>query len=135
MAIVSSQSFRRALLVQAIPLIETFWLRLFVNDHTPAATDTSADYVEPVGGWYAAQRLLQWGPPYITGDHLGRVDEVIRVYTAAAPLADEDVYGYWVSTDNFLFCWAERGPDAPYRMSVAGDKVRVLPRLTSGPMC
>lgn len=135
MAIVTSYATRRAILSQLLPLATAWWLRLYVNDHTPTPADTAADYVEPTGSWYAPLILDQWGQTYNTATGLGRVDNVIRTYTAAGTLADESVYGYWVATDNFQLVWAERGPLSPYPMNTAGRTVRVLPRLSTGELC
>lgn len=135
MALVTSPNFRRAVLTVLRPLLQTFWLRLFVNDVVPLIGFTSANYQEPSGGWYHPVPLTAWGTPFQNANAQGEIDEIIRTFTAAAPVAAENVFGYWVTDQNGLLCWAERGPVAPYPMSAVGDVVRVLPRLMDGLLC
>jgi hypothetical protein len=135
MAIVTSPNFRRAVLTALRPLLQTFWLRLFVNNVVPVIGFSSASYQEPSGGWYHPIPLTLWGMPFQNASLQGEIDETIRTYTAAFGVVAEVVYGYWVTDQTGLLCWAERGPAAPYPMSAIGDVVRVLPRLMDGLLC
>lgn len=135
MAIVTATAFRRAILTQLLPLLPTFWLRLYVNDYTATPSSNALNFAEPSGSWYSPVILDQWGPPYITAALQARIDNVIRTFTAGGTVVAESVYGYWVTDPVGSFVWAERAPLGPYPMDVVGQVVRVLPRLTDGLLC
>lgn len=135
MTIATSVPFRRAVLTQLRPILLTCWARLFVNDITPDVSSVASDFAQPAGSWYQPIRLTQWGQPYKTPDNSCAIVEVTRTWTAAGTLVSEAVYGYYVTDQNGLFVWGERGPAAPYPMGTAGQLVRFLPRLFSGELC
>ncbi len=108
---------------------DTLTLRLFSNNHTPAAGDTSANYTEVTGSGYAAVLLTfaNWtttsdNPAYTTYNSF-----VTFTFTGAPG----DIYGYYITRASGevvlaqLFPVAER-PFAP----INGSTVKIKPRIT-----
>lgn len=110
-------------------IADTLTLRLFSNNHTPAAGDTSASYTEVTGSGYSAQSLTSanWtttsdNPSYTT------YNSFVTFSFTGAP---GDIYGYYITRASGevvaaqLFPVANR-PFAP----VNGSTIAIKPRLT-----
>jgi hypothetical protein len=135
MAIVTTSAFRRAILTWSLPMVATYYMRLFVNDYVPLVSSKAADFQEPSGSWYAPILVSEWGQPFQNASQQAEIDEVLRTWTAADPVVAEQVYGYWVTTPLGQVVWAERAPLGPYPMAAAGQSVVILPRLMVGELC
>lgn len=109
---------------------EEWVLKLYVNDRTPAAGDTEADYTEASGFGYAAIPLVaaSWvltlgGPSWV-----GYPQQTFT-FTGALGL----LYGYYlVQASSGKIMGAERFPDPLPEILVNGDYVKVTPRFTLG---
>lgn len=132
MAMVTMPAFRRAMLSFALTDLNAFVLRLYVNNRTPSVGDTSADYTEPAGTWYAPITMSSWGTPYINPSDQGQVDEIIRIWTAAATVVSESIYGYFVTDGSGNLLWAELNPAGPQAMDTIGQTYSVLPSMREG---
>jgi hypothetical protein len=110
----------------------TSWtLRLFATDHTPAKTDTEADYIEAAGGDYAPFPLnaANWattpGSPTLTR-------YLLRTFSFTGALTgNPTVYGYYISRDSGGIVYAERFAQ-PFTPANPGDAVDVTAQLTLG---
>ena len=112
---------------------DTLTLRLFSNDVTPAATDTSASYTEVTGGGYSAIAL--------TGANWTAVSNVNPVYmTYNAFLTFNftgttggggDIYGYYITRASGEVVAAQQFPVASRPFTpVNGSYVKIKPRIT-----
>lgn len=135
MAIVAVTDFRRAILSLLIGTLDTFYLKLYVNNHTPIVTDTAAAFTEPSGSWYTAVLLSSWGAAFVNGSNQGETDEVVHTYTASGTVVSEDVYGYFVTDGSGNLAWAEINVLGPQPMSAPGLSFSVRPRLMVGELC
>ena len=114
--------------LQAILGSENLWLRLNVNDRTPADADLVGHYTEMSTHGYAAKSLVVAGWSYTQGGpSRAEYGNQAWVFTAAALV---NVYGYYVvgQVSGALY-WAERFPGAPFPVQVAGDEIDVTARL------
>jgi hypothetical protein len=123
------------MLVFASADLMTYVLRLYVNNHTPALTDTAADYTEPAGTWYVPITLVAWGTPFVNPSNQGEIDEVIRTFTVGGTPAAEQVYGYFVTDGGGNLVWSELNPAGPQAMDTAGQTYSVLPIMRQGDLC
>lgn len=132
MAMVTMPAFRRAMLSYALSNLNTFVLRLYVNNHTPSVGDVTGDYTEPSGSWYSPITMNTWGTPYINPSDQGQVDEIIRIWTVAGSPVSEQVYGYFVTDGSGNLLWAELNPAGPQPMNLVGQTYSVLPIMRAG---
>lgn len=102
---------------------------LFTNDYTPVASTVLADFAEATFPGYARQPLATWGAAVIVSDHSRQVaaDCLFTLSTSGGPYSN---YGYFILDSAGDLLWAERDPNAPAVLSVAGDTYRVIPQLT-----
>lgn len=107
---------------------DTLTLRLFSNNHTPAAGDTSSDYTEVSGSGYSAQALTfaNWtttadNPAYTTYN-----DFVTFNFTGAPG----NVYGYYITRASGEVVLAQVFPSAPF-VPVNGSYIKIKPRITA----
>lgn len=120
----------------AVTMIETLFgktpvrelvLRLYRNDREPSDSDTEKSFVEANFLGYEPQHLSRW--------KLGSSDPPTLVhplveFRSSTGQRDQFIFGYYVTRadDGGLF-WAERFPLGPYPMSVAGDRIQVVPKF------
>jgi hypothetical protein len=108
-------------------------LHLFKNDHTPAETDTVADYTEADFTGYVLENLISGNWVITPGaPAVGNYPDVVFTSTASQ---SQFVYGYYITkrvTGELM--WAERfddnDPAAPYEMVNNGDTITFPPRFT-----
>lgn len=132
MPMVTMPAFRRAMLSFALSDLNTYILRLYVNNHTPSVGDVTGDYTEPSGTWYAPITMGSWGTPFINPSDQGEVDEIIRIWTVAGTPSAEQVYGYFVTDGSGNLLWAETNPAGPQLMDTVGQTYSVLPIMREG---
>ena len=108
-------------------------LKLFVNNVTPAETDTAATYTEATFTGYTAATLAgaSWGsgsggaPSSITYGSQ-------QSFTASAGSQTDDVYGYfYVQSTSGTLLAAELDAAAPFAIRNSGDKVQMTPAITA----
>lgn len=104
--------------------------RLFVNNVTPAETDTAGTYTEAAGGGYANKTLTgaNWN---VTQGSPTEADFAQQEYAFTGPLTgNATIYGYYVTrvTDNDLIL-AEAF--TPFQPQNDGDKVLLTPKITA----
>jgi hypothetical protein len=114
-------------------LNQTLKLKLFSNNHTPAAGDTVSSLTEVTGGGYAAISLTyaEWT--------IGGGDPAVALYSdfqeflfTGATSGPGTIYGYYVTTsDDLTLLWEERfaAEDVPFS-PIADSLIRVKPRFT-----
>ena len=103
-------------------------IKLYVNDFTPAETDTVSNYTEASGSGYLPIQLSSGNWSISPGNpSVAEYPQVEWVFTGALG----NVYGYYVvrRSDDFLL-WAERFTNGPFPIGTSGDRIRVVPRLT-----
>ena len=111
-------------------LNQTLKLKLFSNNHTPAAGDTVSSLTEVSGGGYAAVDLTyaEWT--------IGGGDPGIALYSdfqdflfTGATGGPGTVYGYYITTqDNLTLLWEERFTSS--LSPIANSLIKVRPRFT-----
>lgn len=102
-------------------------LHLFVNDHVPADADLNAAYTEASFPGYASQALAWAAPTNPAG--VAQMTAPAKTWTATGA-SPQQVYGYMVRTQTGFLLWAERDPNAPINMTVAGNSYTVVPVFT-----
>jgi len=117
-------------LKDATPPAQT--LRLFVNDKTPAESDTLASYTEMSTNGYAAKSLARANWTATTSGGVTTISYPTQTFTFTAGPATT-VYGYYITindggTEKLL--WAERFPYPP-TISNAGDEIRITPKISA----
>lgn len=108
----------------------TLWtLRLFVNDHEPAKTDTEAGYVEAAGGGYAGLPLAAADWVTTPGSPTQSVHP-LHTFTFIGPLTiNPAIVGYYVTRADGRQIYAERLPVA-FTPANSGDYVQITPTIT-----
>lgn len=103
-------------------------LRLYTNNHTPAATDTESAFTEASGNGYSAISLTgaSWSTTAANPSH---ADYAQQTFTFTGALGN--VYGYYLTrnSDGHLI-WAEKFSDGPYNIQNNGDTIKVTPVVT-----
>lgn len=104
-------------------------LKLYVNNITPAESDTAATYTEATGGGYASKSLTgaSWT---VTGGAPTNAVTAQQTYTFTGALTTNPIiYGYFViQTTSGILMWAERAA-ATFTPASNGDEYRVTPRI------
>lgn len=98
----------------------SFELRLFVNDITPAEEDDLGDYIEASGGGYAAKTISGgWAGSIVLGD--AQVAITIASFTFSGALTtNPTIYG-WYLTRGSVLVMADKMA-VPFTPSGDGDK-------------
>jgi hypothetical protein len=93
-------------------------LRLFSNNHTPAANDVLANYTEATFAGYAAVALADPGASTLSGN-VATVTFAAATFTCTS--GSQNIYG-WYLTDsgNTKLYYAQADPAAPVTVSSAG---------------
>jgi hypothetical protein len=104
-------------------------IRLYVNNITPADTDTAATYTEMSTLGYAAKTLTKtsWVEAQNAGVAEGTYAEQTWTFTAGTQVM---VYGYFVTdATTGVLLWSERfGTEKP--VQYGGDQIRITPKIT-----
>lgn len=108
---------------------ENLSLRLYVNNITPAETDTTATYTIATFPGYASITLTgaNWNAAAS-----GSISYNAQQTFTASGVSTDDVYGYYlVQTTSGVLMWAERAATAPFAVRVSGDAVKLTPTITA----
>ena len=114
-------------------LSQTWSLRLYSNDRTPAKTDVYANYTQVTGGGYGAHDIVMADFTVTPGNPSQALyDDFVNFSFSGATDSPGTIYGYYIvdATNNILIC-AERFTVAPFTPS-AGSLVRVRPIVKLG---
>lgn len=106
------------------------WIHLYRTD-TPISADTVlGDFLELDVTGYAPLPVRWWTPAVLQGVYAKTWGEN-RYFQRGAGGFVREVWGYYITQgETGQLLWAERGPDPPYPMAVAGDNLFVWPALT-----
>jgi hypothetical protein len=110
--------------------LNTYVLRLYQNNHTPAITDTAANYTEATFTGYAAINLVSWGNAFLNGSSISEMDEIARTFTQTGVGVTNNIYGYYVTDGAGVLIWAELNPNGVFNMNNTGLTYTVQPILT-----
>jgi hypothetical protein len=109
-------------------------IKLYTNNHTPAAADTAATYTEVVAGtftWYAAKTLAGTSWTTSTASRPATSSFAQQTWTCNAVGGSSTIYGYFiVQTTSGLLLFAELFTDGPYTMVNSGDAIKITPSLS-----
>ena len=105
-------------------------LRLYLNNHVPADSDTVSSYTEANFTGYAAIALTSWGTAFLNGSNLGEIDHPTQTFTQTGTGTTCMVYGYYVTDGSGNLIWAELNSAGPFNMNASGLTYTVAPILT-----
>lgn len=118
------------MLISALSTDENYTLRLFQNNHTPAYTDTSANYTACSFAGYSDTTLTRagWGAVTINGSNQATTTYgTAQTWTCSS--GSQTVYGYCViSATSGKVLWAELF--ATPRTLGASDSITCTPAVT-----
>lgn len=120
-----------AVMLQKI-LNQVLTLRLFSNNHTPAAGDTIGDLTEVTGGGYAAIVLTYADWVIAGGDPGVALYNAFQDFLFTGPTGGAGtIYGYYLTNADNVLMWEERFPaeSVPFT-PIADSLIRVKPRFT-----
>ncbi len=120
----------QAFLNSATPQSQT--LNLYVNNVTPAETDTAASYTAATGGGYAAISLAGASWTYTSGTpSYGSYAQQTWTFTGALT-TNPTIYGYYVTqTTSGAIMWAERFGTS-FTPANNGDQLLLTPIIQCG---
>lgn len=104
-------------------------LRLYVNNITPADSDTAATYTEASFTGYGSVTLTgaSWNAPAAGSVSFGSQQTI-----TASGVSTQDVYGYFITqVTSGILMWSERDASAPFEVRLSGDAIRLTPALTA----
>lgn len=104
-------------------------LRLYINNITPADTDTAATYTEAGFPGYSAITLTgaSWNAASSESISYGSQQS----FTCSGSATD-DVYGYYViQVTSTILLWSERDASAPFAVRNSGDVIKITPTITA----
>lgn len=103
--------------------------KLYINNITPADTDTAGTYTEAGFPGYSAITLTgaSWNAAASESISYGSQ----QTWTCSGASTD-DVYGYFIiQTTSGILLWSERDASAPFAVRVSGDAVKLTPTITA----
>ena len=104
-----------------------FYLRLFVNNVTPAQTGIS--YTEAAGGGYAAKTLSNGSWTVTTGNDPSDAVYAQQTFTFTGALTtNPTIYGYYVTDADGVILWAEKFT-TPFTPADNGDNIKITPKF------
>lgn len=109
---------------------ENLVLRLFINNVTPAETDTAASYTEAAFTGYGALTLTgaNWT---VTEGAPSQAAYAQQVFTSSAGSQNVSCYGYYMTrATSGRISLAERFVDGPYTIVNNGDQIKITPQIT-----
>jgi len=111
--------------------IVLFTLKLFQNNHTPAVTDTEANYTEASFSGYAAVDIhALWGAAFVNASGQGEIDCTTQTFAFGGGAVTNLVYGAYVVDNAGKLIYAERFA-APISMSASPDQIIYTPKFTA----
>jgi hypothetical protein len=106
----------------------TFSLRLFRNNHTPAAASVLADFTEANYSGYSAQ-TLSYGTPATNGSGQGQMTATIINFDHNGGATSNTIYGYYlVNTGTSKVVKAEK-LDSTVSMAFLGDRIAITEKM------
>src|SRR5262245_7299026 len=114
MALVICNEGKLALLNAKKSYLNTLYLALYQNNHTPVAGDDVTAYTECSFNGYVRQPLTAWGNPFLNAAGKAESDEVVHTFTALDGSVANQVFGYMVLDVNGRLVWAELNPAGPF---------------------
>lgn len=110
---------------------ENLVIRLYSNNFTPIETSVVGNFTEVTGGGYTEMSLIPASWTIITGNpSQAEHTEITWTFTGATG-AGGNVFGYYVvRAVGGELMWAERFSNGPFEITVNGDEIKVVPRLT-----
>lgn len=103
-------------------------LRLFINNITPADTDTAGTYTVATFPGYANISIP--GTSWNNAAAGSIVYSAQQAFTCSG-VSTDDVYGYYVvQSVSGVLMWSERDGAAPFAVRNSGDEVRLTPALS-----
>lgn len=105
-------------------------LRQYVNNHTPANGDVTANYTQAAYPGYAEITLTGWPAAALDGSNRASVALALRTWTAGAVVTPEDVFGIYVVSAAGNLLYAEKDPSGPITVSTAGQVTGYVPVFT-----
>jgi hypothetical protein len=128
-----------AILTGALDLVKAFdcYLKLFVNNYTPAADMEPADFTEAGGGGYAHKAVAgdestsDW-----TEEYANTPPDIIlaeQTYTFTGALAGgATIYGWYLVKQDLSAVFAAKKLDTPYTPASGGGTLKFTPRVQAG---
>lgn len=105
-------------------------LHLYKSNTTPTNASILSDFTECDFAGYAAQDISTWSVPTVAA-HVATMTAAANLFTRSTTGASQNIYGYYVTdSTNATLEWAERDPNAPIVLTVAGDSYQVTAALT-----
>lgn len=115
-------------LQQEKDFLNTLTLRLFTNDHVPAAGDTVSSYTELSGSPYAAVTNVGFGDATLNGSNQGQITAPAVTFSLPYSGTPYWVYGcYYTQPGGTKVAMAERAAD-PFQVTAAGRIFVVTPK-------
>jgi hypothetical protein len=116
------------------PVTHDLTLKLYVNDISPAAADTSVSYTEMSTNAYVAKTLVQenWTTTSVTDPDGGDMAEAVyaqQEWTFDDTGGANTIYGYFIVDEDGDVMWAQRF-DTPRVVGEIGDLLRLTPKKT-----
>lgn len=133
--LVISTSARRGFLGQLVPWLNTFKLRLFVNDIVPDPHAGVSQFVDPSYSGYAPIALTQFPQPYLNANDQGETVHPTVTFVVGPGGGSESAYGYWITDQADTFLLAERFELGPVDLTLPGAMCPLAVRLLSGNLC
>lgn len=104
-------------------------LKLFVNNITPADTDTASTYTVAVGGGYADKTLNMGSWTITVGNDPSDAVYAEQTWTFTGALTtNTTIYGYYVVDADGVLQWAEKLASA-FTPANNGDQLKVTPKF------
>lgn len=104
-------------------------VKLFANDHTPAAADQASDYTEASFDGYAAASLTRDGAAATDGDGKAAQEYARIEWTFTGSDPGPSLYGFFIVDAGGALVCACRFDDAPVTLSESEPDLRVVPKI------
>lgn len=108
----------------AVTRYSGYTLKLFVNNHTPVATDTAGAYTEPTYTGYAAQTPAAPTAGAISGNNIPMTFGT-NTFAVTGTGGSDQAYGAFIVDGSGNFVGAQLFAGGPFPMSTAGDQIAV----------
>lgn len=108
---------------------QDLYVRLFINNITPADTDTAGTYTQAGFPGYAQIALAgaSWGAA-----SAGSITYGSQQTWTCSGVATDDVYGYYVvQQSSGVLIWSERDASAPIAIRNNGDALKITPTISA----
>lgn len=109
---------------------ENYIMKLYQNDHTPANSDTAADYTEATFAGYSAKPLTRAGWGIASTNDSGLAQSTYSVEQSwTCTDSSQIIYGYYVlGATSGKVLWAEKFDIT--RTLAVGDQLKITPIFT-----